>query len=52
MRIGLVPLAIGVAAASARVLDLEAAADVVAIVYLAAATLLMTRRTGLLALRT
>lgn len=51
MKLGTIPLMIGVAAAGARVLGLEAAADSVAIGYLAVATFLMTRSAGVLAVR-
>jgi len=51
MKLGLVPLTISVAAAGARVLGLEVAADAVGVVYLAAATLLMTRSAAALAVR-
>ena len=43
MRLGVAPLAIGVAVASARLIGAEVAADVLACLYLTVATVTMTR---------
>jgi len=47
MRIGIVPLAMGVAVAATRLTGAQLAADTLAYIYLAFVTLTMTRTTSL-----